>query len=221
VSALLSSPVAAHSAVAEVTRRLEAAILSGELPLGSPLNEKQLSDSLGVSRGPLREALRGLEGRRLVERVPNVGARVVRLAEKDIREIYQLREVLEGAACRIATVAMPLAQRKALLESARAAVERIGSKANAYTFDGDLGFHSKVLKATGNQRLLDILNGDLFYLLRVFRLRSHTLPQRPLRAWQEHLAIAEAMVAGDGARAEELMRLHVRNAAQQAIDVAG
>jgi DNA-binding GntR family transcriptional regulator len=221
VSALLSSPVAAHSAVAEVTRRLEAAILSGELPLGSPLNEKQLSDSLGVSRGPLREALRGLEGRRLVERVPNVGARVVRLAEKDIREIYQLREVLEGAACRIATGAMPLAQRKALLESARAAVERIGSKANAYTFDGDLGFHSKVLKATGNQRLLDILNGDLFYLLRVFRLRSHTLPQRPLRAWQEHLAIAEAMVAGDGAQAEELMRLHVRNAAQQAIDVAG
>jgi DNA-binding GntR family transcriptional regulator len=221
VSALLSSPVAAHSAVAEVTRRLEAAILSGELPLGSALNEKQLSDSLGVSRGPLREALRGLEGRRLVERVPNVGARVVRLAEKDIREIYQLREVLEGAACRIATAAMPLAQRKALLESARTAVERIGSKANAYTFDGDLGFHSKVLKATGNQRLLDILNGDLFYLLRVFRLRSHTLPQRPLRAWQEHLAIAEAMVAGDGAQAEELMRLHVRNAAQQAIDVAG
>jgi DNA-binding GntR family transcriptional regulator len=220
VSALLSSPVAAHSAVAEVTRRLEAAILSGELPLGSALNEKQLSDSLGVSRGPLREALRGLEGRRLVERVPNVGARVVRLAEKDIREIYQLREVLEGAACRIATHAMPLAQRKALLESARTAVERIGSKANAYTFDGDLGFHSKVLKATGNQRLLDILNGDLFYLLRVFRLRSHTLPQRPLRAWQEHLAIAEAMVAGDGAQAEELMRLHVRNAAQQAIDVA-
>ncbi len=220
MSALLSSPVAAHSAVAEVTRRLEAAILSGELPLGSALNEKQLSDSLGVSRGPLREALRGLEGRRLVERVPNVGARVVRLAEKDIREIYQLREVLEGAACRIATHAMPLAQRKALLESARTAVERIGSKANAYTFDGDLGFHSKVLKATGNQRLLDILNGDLFYLLRVFRLRSHTLPQRPLRAWQEHLAIAEAMVAGDGAQAEELMRLHVRNAAQQAIDVA-
>lgn len=221
MSALLSSPVAAHSAVAEVTRRLEAAILSGELPLGSALNEKQLSDSLGVSRGPLREALRGLEGRRLIERVPNVGARVVRLSEKDIREIYQLREMLEGAACRIATGAMPLAQRKALLESAREAVERIGSKANAYTFDGDLGFHSRVLKATGNQRLLDILNGDLFYLLRVFRLRSHTLPQRPLRAWQEHLAIAEAMVAGNGARAEELMRLHVRNAAQQAIDVAG
>jgi DNA-binding GntR family transcriptional regulator len=221
VSALLSSPVAAHSAVAEVTRRLEAAILSGELPLGAALNEKQLSDSLGVSRGPLREALRGLEGRRLVERVPNVGARVVRLSEKDIREIYQLREMLEGAACRIATGAMPLAQRKALRESAREAVERIGSKANAYTFDGDLGFHSKVLKATGNQRLLDILNGDLFYLLRVFRRRSHTLPQRPLRAWQEHLAIAEAMVAGDGAQAEELMRLHVRNAAQQAIDVAG
>jgi len=221
VGALLSSPVAAHSAVAEVTRRIEAAILSGELPLGSALNEKQLSDSLGVSRGPLREALRGLEGRRLVERVPNVGARVVRLSEKDIREIYQLREMLEGAACRIATGAMPLAQRKALLESARDAVERIGSKANAYTFDGDLGFHSRVPKATGNQRLLDILNGDLFYLLRVFRLRSHTLPQRPLRAWQEHLAIAEAMVAGDGAQAEELMRLHVRNAAQQAIDVAG
>ncbi len=220
MGALLSSPVAVSSAVAAVTRRIEAAILSGELPLGSPLNEKQLSDSFGVSRGPLREALRGLEGRRLVERVPNVGARVVQFAEKDLREIYQLREVLEGAACRIATGSMPIQQRRALLASAQDAVAKIGGKANAYSFDGDLVFHSRVLKATGNQRLLDMLNGDLFYLLRVFRLRSHTLPRRPLQAWEEHLAVAAAMVAGDGARAEELMRIHVRNAAEQAIDGA-
>src|SRR5262245_29951548 len=102
---LLISPLAVSSAVDEIMRRIEGAILSGEISLGASLNEKSLSKSLGVSRSPLREALRSLEGRRLVERVPNVGARVVNISQQDIREIYQLREVLEGAACRIATEA--------------------------------------------------------------------------------------------------------------------
>jgi DNA-binding GntR family transcriptional regulator len=217
MSASSISPLNVSSAVDEITRRIEAAILSGEIPLGSPLNEKQLSDSLGVSRGPLREALRSLEGRKLVERTPNVGPRVVAISKKDIEEIYQLREVLEGAACRIATQTMPLVARKELLDIARTAVARIRAKAKSYSFDGDLGFHQKLLEGTGNQRLVELINGDLFYLLRVFRLRSHTLPVRPLQAWEEHRHIAEAMVAGNAAGAEERMRLHIRNAAREAV----
>lgn len=218
---LLNSPLTVNSAVDEITRRLEGAILSGEIALGAALNEKLLSESLGVSRGPLREALRSLEGRRLVERIPNVGARVVRLSERDIREIYQLREVLEGAACRIATEAMPPAARQELLEFTRSTVARYKAKARSYNFDVDLDFHQRVLQGAGNRRLMDLMNGDLFYLLRVLRKRSHTLPHRPLEALEEHCRIAEAMAAGDADRADMLMREHIRHAAREAIEAGG
>lgn len=213
----LLTPLTPNSAVDEITRRLEAAILSGEIPLGSALNEKLLSESLHVSRGPLREALRGLEGRKLVERIPNIGPRVVSLSAQDVREIYDLREILEGAACRIATAQMDDAALDELVEFTKRSETRTRAKASSYSFDGDLDFHQRILRGARNQRLVSLMNGNLFYLLRIFRVRSHTLPERPLQAMAEHRKIADAMAAGDADRADALMRQHIRQARDEAM----
>ncbi len=213
----LLTPVTPSSAVDEITRRLEAAILSGELPLGSALNEKALSESLRVSRGPLREALRGLEGRRLVERIPNIGPRVVSLSVQDLSEIYDLREILEGSACRMAAERSTDSELEDLAEFTRRERARTRAKATNYSFDSDLDFHQRILICARNQRLVSLMNGNLFYLLRIFRVRSHTVPERPLRAMDEHKRIVDAILARDAGKADALMREHIREARKEAI----
>jgi DNA-binding GntR family transcriptional regulator len=102
MSDLLNSKVSAQSLVDVLVERIEAAIVGGDLQPGSRLSEQGLAVSLGVSRGPLREAIRRLEGRKLLERTPNIGVRVARLSLKDLHEVLQIREALEGMACGLA-----------------------------------------------------------------------------------------------------------------------
>src|SRR5205807_2308676 len=99
---ILKSKVSAQSLVDVLVERIEAAIVGGDLQPGSKLSEQGLAASLGVSRGPLREAIRRLEGRKLLERTPNIGVRVAALSLKDLNEILQIREALEGMACALA-----------------------------------------------------------------------------------------------------------------------
>src|SRR4051794_24979282 len=100
---LLTSRVRPQSLVDAVTERLEAAIVSGELAPGARLSEQALAASLGVSRGPLREAIRRLEGRKLVERTPSIGVRIAKLSLQDLSDLLVVREALEGMACALAT----------------------------------------------------------------------------------------------------------------------
>ncbi|MEJ2693549.1 MAG: GntR family transcriptional regulator, partial [Candidatus Thiodiazotropha sp.] len=81
---------------------LQQAIVEGEIPQGSKISEPELARRHGVSRGSLREAIARLEARKLVERKPNLGARVVTLSYEQLIEIFQLREALEGMAARLA-----------------------------------------------------------------------------------------------------------------------
>ena len=99
---LLKSRVRAKSLVDAVTERLEAAILGGELAPGSRLSEQRLATAFGVSRGPLREAIRRLEGRQLLRRTTNIGVHVTELSHEDLAELMTVREALEGMACRLA-----------------------------------------------------------------------------------------------------------------------
>ena len=87
---------------ANVMDLLVTAIVKGEIPPGTKISEPELARTYGISRGPLREAIRRLEGLRLVELKPHVGARVVQLSIKELIEIYRVREALEGMASRLA-----------------------------------------------------------------------------------------------------------------------
>lgn len=207
-------PVAVQSLVDAITERLEAAIFSGDLEPGARLSEQGLAKMLGVSRGPLREAIRRLEGRKLIERKPNIGARVAALSSQDLDDLLIIREALEGAACRYAAERMDDAEIKAL----QALLEKHGKQESVRTGTGyfqegaDFDFHFRIIKGSRNERLVNMLCGELYDLLRVYRYKSSTLAGRARNAFAEHKAIVDAIAARDPEAAETAMRRHLRNA---------
>jgi DNA-binding GntR family transcriptional regulator len=214
MSDLLSNKVRAQSLVDVVAERIEGAIISGDLQPGSKLSEQALAASLGLSRGPLREAIRRLEGRKLLERTPNIGVRVAELTMRDLNELLQVREALEGMAAALAATHMTDADIKALADlldqhqQQRAVQEGTGYYQEAKDFD----FHFRIVKGSRNGRLVQMLCGDLYYLLRVYRYKSSTKPGRAVKALQEHKEIVAALARRDPVLAEQKMRQHVRNA---------
>ena len=214
MSGLLERKVQAQSLVDAVAERIEAAIISGRLQPGSRLSEQGLAASLGVSRGPLREAIRRLEGRKLLERTPNIGVRVAALNLKDLNEILQVREALEGMACALAAQNMTdaeIAALKGLLDK-HGEQKSVREGKGYYQESKDFDCHFRIVSGSRNERLSQILFGDLYYLLRVYRYKSSTKPGRALEALKEHKAIVKALEKRDAAGAEQAMRTHLRNA---------
>jgi DNA-binding GntR family transcriptional regulator len=210
----LHDKVQAQSLVDVVAERIEAAIISGQLEPGSRLSEQALASSLGVSRGPLREAIRRLEGRKLLERTPNIGVRVAALSLRDLHEILQVREALEGMACGLAALNMTdaeIAGMRKLLD-AHEKQKSVQENKGYYQESKDFDFHFRVVAGSGNARLAQMLTGDLYYLLRVYRYKSSTKPGRALEALQEHRDIVAALERRDAPAAEHAMREHLRHA---------
>jgi DNA-binding GntR family transcriptional regulator len=204
---LLKDKVRAHSLVDAVTERLEAAIVDGTLQPGSKLSEQALAQSLGVSRGPLREAIRRLEGRKLLQRTANIGVRVVALSPKDIAEILQMQIVLQGLACALAAQNMSDVEIAALAKTLDRYRHRPGKGDDYDTWD--LDFHSRIFKGSGNERLEQTLHEDVNYLLRVHRSTAPTTRGRALQVLKEHRIIVKALVSRDPVAAERAMRRHV------------
>lgn len=192
-------PTLAEQALARIT----SFITEGELPLGSVINEVELAKRLSMSRGPVREAIRRLQGRNLVTRNQHQRARVLDLGPKEIREIFEFREALEGMACRLASQNMSDADLARLVH----AVEG-GHRADQEDFD----LHVEIAVKCGNARIANYLCNDLYYLLRVYRRRSAELTGRHERTHEEHWQIVRAMNARDANLAESLMRTHIRRA---------
>ncbi len=94
----------------QVLTKIQTAIIKGEIPSGSKINEQELAATYGISRGPLREAISRLESQKLIERIPHVGARVVSLDINELIDLYKVREVLEGMAARLAAQNMSKVQ---------------------------------------------------------------------------------------------------------------
>ena len=102
------SPEGVGTLVANAVEQMERMILSGDLPPGAKLREVALAQAIGVGRGPLREAIRILEGRRLLQRTPNAGVSVIAPSLDDFEQLLVTREALEGMAARLAAWSMPL-----------------------------------------------------------------------------------------------------------------
>jgi DNA-binding GntR family transcriptional regulator len=211
---LLDQKVQAQSLVDAVTERIEAAIISGALEPGSRLSEQALAASLGVSRGPLREAIRRLEGRKLLQRTPNIGVRVAALSLKDLNEILQVREALEGMAAGLAAANMTDAEITALkgLLDKHGQQKSVQEGKGYYQESKDFDFHFRIVTGSRNERLIEMLMGDLYHLLRIYRYKSSTKPGRAQQALHEHEDIVAAIASRDSAAAEQKMRQHLRNA---------
>ena len=213
MSGLLNNKVRAQSLVDAVAERLEAAIINGTLEPGSRLSEQALAKSLGVSRGPLREAIRRLEGRKLLQRTPNIGVRVAALSLKDLGEAIQVQEALQGMACALAAKNMPDDEIAALKELLHQHSRREGGKQRerAYKVSEDLDFHFRIIMGSRNQKLIEMLREDLFFLLRVHRYKFHPARGRALKGLQDsHRDIVAALARRDPVAAEQKMRQHIQ-----------
>ncbi len=207
--------------------QLRKEIVEGQIPAGSKLSEPELARRFGISRGPLREVIRRLEAGQLVELKANVGARVVALSPDQQIEIYQVREALEGMAARLAAQHMSsedIAGLRDLLASHQHQVEQLeGDEGWAYfQKEGDLDFHYRIVKGSGNRRLCRLLCNDLYHLVRMYRIQFGMSSPRAKPAHSEHLKIVDAIEDRDGEQAEMLMRFHIhasrRNIERQLID---
>lgn len=193
---------------------LEEAIIKGDYPPETKLDEVALAKSFGISRGPVREAIRRLEGKKLVERVPHVGARVAPLQPSDLTDLFDVREALEGMACRLATERMTQEEmddlERLLEHHAKTGALKAGD--SYYQRPGDYDFHFRIIQGSRNAKLIHMLCDDLYYLLRVYRYRSSSRKGRAQDALKEHREIVAAMKARDPQAAEDAMRTHLRHA---------
>jgi len=196
----------------KVFEHLKKAIFDGSLAVGSKLSEPELARELEVSRGALREAIARLEACRLVTRKNNLGARVVDLTEKNLLEIFRVRESLEGMAARQAAETITEVELEELSELLEQHADSINQDEEHAYFqkEGDLDFHYRVVQASHNQTLFDLLCNDLYQLVRLYRYQFGMRSNRALKALNEHRQIVDAIRRGDGEMAEFIMRAHIR-----------
>lgn len=195
----------------EAYKALRSAILGRKLPPGRKLVVRVLAEELGLSPTPIKEALSALEREGLVVAIPHRGYFVLEPSLEDIREIYSLREVLEGLAARLAvekngkTLGSKLEK---LLTKQRQAADK--GDIEAYG-DLDLDFHRTLWEASGSRRLLataETIDGQIRMLIN----SSAAIPGRLQHSRAEHEAILRAVLDKNPEAAEIAMRTHVRNA---------
>jgi GntR family transcriptional regulator, gluconate operon transcriptional repressor len=199
--------------VAEVLRK---EILSGRLDPGERLIESNLATTLGVSRGPVREALKLLRAEGLIGQEPNRGTFVISLTESDIREIYDLRAGLEARAARLlarAHRAKDVAALRNLLDEMVAAASIDDARG---TYAADLALHSALLQLTGNTRLFESFNRTVPVLRALIPFDEFSYASLTDLA-QEHRELIEAIEAGDEDAAARDAERHVEDGAAHVV----
>lgn len=203
-----------RTVVDETIDALREAIQSGRFAPGQRLVVADIMAMLSVSAGPVREAIRRLTGEGLIEIVPHRGASVRQITRRDIEEIFQLRGAIEGLAARLAAECETRGDFLAELDALMAEMDQFATNQDAEGYlRTNTAFHDLIYRMSGNARLRT-LAAQL--IMPVYQVR---LPQRMNRAamatsYQDHKAIAEALVAGDGDAAEAAMRLHIARAGE-------
>ncbi|QRM34954.1 GntR family transcriptional regulator [Microvirga sp. VF16] len=196
-----------------VAEKIAASILSGEFEPGAQLKEAALAERLGVSRAPVREALRLLEERRLVESHPYSGARVTVFTPEDVADLYELREVLEARAAYKAAMRATeedIAELKAIID--QEATQISGEAVEATGDEPNIDFHQKIIQISGNREFARLMNNDFWRYNRIlYRMHWGRKEGRDEERHIEHVRIFEAIQSGDGPLAELLMRRHVQS----------
>jgi DNA-binding GntR family transcriptional regulator len=204
-----------HVALREqVLTELRRRIVDGEYREGERLTETRLADDFGVSRNPVREALRVVEAEGFVQILPRRGAVVTTLDETAVRDLFAVRQQLE-------TLAAGLAAERATPEgiaTLRDLVEQAEAATKAQDFDrvAELNseFHRAVIEVSGNRWLHSISNAMYHHVHWVFRVGA---AQRAPHSSEEHVRLVDAIEAGDAETATTAARLHVEAAAQAAL----
>jgi len=190
---------------------LKKKIISGLLQPGEPLNEGILSKEFKISKTPIREALQRLERDGFVEDIPGRGCFVSRISFQDIKELFEIREILE---CEVV--------KRAALRGDPEKIEAVRKKFDSLESNGDRNprsqfkagdrIHTYIVESFGNNRLNEIYRRIIEH---VERMRIHFFNQprgeRSGQSYEEHLEILDALIARDPVRAENAIRNHLRN----------
>lgn len=191
-----------------IQEELEGMIVSGEFAGGDRLNETVLSERFQVSRGPVREACRGLERTGLIRIVPNRGVFVREMSAQEAVELYDIRAALFGLAGKLLAVRVTDAEIKklsALVEEMDAAVE--AGDINAF-YPLNVEFHAFLVRYSGNDNLVSLIS-NVDKQLHLFRRRGLVQPGKMQSSNQEHEQIIAALAAHDHEQAGALMEQHI------------
>ncbi|MEU3554248.1 GntR family transcriptional regulator [Streptomyces fragilis] len=203
-----------------VLAELRSAITGGRLRPGEPIRQDALAARLEVSRVPLREALKILEGEGLVEHKVHRGYFVTELSLDDLREVYRIRELLEAEAVRRAA-ARTDADLLTVLERAQSEVERAGGSGDVTAMaDANRRFHFALFDASGMPRLVRLI-GTLWDSTDAYRSLYYAEPPNRERVVDEHHAVLDALRAGDTDEALRLLDRHRAHAVTRLERVLG
>lgn len=199
--------------------RIRQLILAGAFAPGQRLIARQLVDGLGISRSTLREALNRLCAEGLVDLVPNQGAIVHSFSLVELRELFQLREVLEGLAAFLAATNAGKDQNQKRLGRTLQKLCRTNKLDSSEFCEANSVFHLTILEMAGNTRLRETLDRLKLPLI-MLRMRSAMSETYIKASLAEHHAIAKEILAGKPHAAEAAMRMHLRQAAERALFAA-
>ena len=208
------------SVVDQVYTAIRERITSGSLARGARVHQEDLAEELGVSRTPVREALRRLAAEGLVEMRTNRGARVADVDQAGMRVSYEARTVIEPGAARLAAgqrLDEPLARMRAAVAAQRRSLRNVQR-----SFDANREFHLALAAASGNEFLSQF--AERLWVARIGETiyeRQVETQERMLLDVREHEQILEAIGAGDARRAESLTRRHLADAMKRSLDILG
>lgn len=194
-----------------VFHRLREDILSGKYKEGDELKEVAIGEELGVSRTPVREAFRQLELEGLIQIIPNKGAYVTGITEKDVKDIYMIRSLLEGLCARWACEHITQEQMEEMEENIYLSKFHAGKGHLEQLAELDNRFHEILYEACNSKMLEHQLRDFHEYVLRV-RKKTLSNANRGPKSNEEHEMIMEAIRAKDADKAEKLANMHMLNA---------
>ena len=195
-----------------VFNTLREAILKGELKPGERLMELQLAAKLGVSRTPIREAIRMLEQEGLAVTIPRKGAEVAKMTEKDMEDVLQIREALDELAAKIACEQISEEQLEELVATMHEFEESTKTDNVKKIAEADVKFHDIIYQSTGNPKRVNMLNNlrEQMYRYRVEYLKDENNYPTLMK---EHKDIVEGLVRKNKMQVTETMHQHVKNQA--------
>ena len=193
-----------------VFNTLRQAILKGELQPGERLMEIQLAQRLGVSRTPIRDAIRKLELEGLVTMVPRKGAEVAKITEKSLRDVLEVRKALEELAMQIACDKVTENEIQDLQIALEEFKKAINSKELTSIAEADVNFHDVIYNATNNEKLILILNNlrEQMYRYRIEYIKDYSSHDRLIK---EHETMIECLKNHDKGKATITICNHIDN----------
>lgn len=206
-----------YSLRGRVFNRIREDILKGKYKQNEALIEKKISEELGVSRTPVREALRQLELEGLVISIPNKGVIVSGISSKDIEDIYIIRSLIEGLSAKWAAQNITPEQITELEEIVYLSEFHLSKGHLDQLYELDNRYHEKLYESSNSRILRHVLSDFHHYVQRV-RKASLSSAERAKKSIAEHKAIVEAIKQGDYQKVETLTNEHIINTTRNVID---